>query len=173
MMFPSKAALAVLLMGPLLALGPSQPANVGAASLSNDRVAALGGWVQRTSGAGPARGYITFVNPAPVPMVIDAVTSPLATTVVLHSGALAAAGAGGGLAHLYCGDPPADPPDGYVSGNFDTNPLVVPARSTVSVAPGHGWLALAGLGPVGRGLAVPLLLYLDDGSRLKATLAVL
>jgi hypothetical protein len=105
-------------------------------------------------------------------MVIDAVTSPLATTVVIHSGALAAVAPDGGLAHLYCGDPPADPPDGFLSGNFDTNPLVVPAHSSVSMAPGHGWLALAGLAALPHGSGIPLQLFLDDGSQLGVVLAV-
>jgi hypothetical protein len=105
-------------------------------------------------------------------MIVDAVTSPLATTVVIHSGALAAAASNGGLAHLYCGDPPADPPDGFLSGNFDTNPLVVPARSSVSMAPGHGWLSFAGLAPLPRGSGVPVQVFLDDGSQLRVVLSV-
>src|ERR1700704_2541087 len=122
----SKAAVAALATGSFLALGPSQPATVTAASVWNAPVEARGGWLQRVadpSTTGAARGYVTFVNRASAPMIVDAVTSPLAVTVVLHSGALASADADGGLAHLYCGNPPADPPEGFVSGNFDTNPL--------------------------------------------------
>lgn len=56
-------------------------------------------------------------------------TSPLAAPVILHHGPLLAAGSGGGIAHLFCGDPPADPTEEFIAADFDSNPLVVPRLS--------------------------------------------
>jgi len=126
------------------------------------------GWVESRTGD----GYFTIVNRTPEAVQVDAVTSPVATTVILHHGPLLAAGNGGGIAHLYCGDPPADPTEGFIAADFDTNPLAVPPRSSVVVAPGHGRLSLALPAPgVRPGGSVPIRLYLDDGRELTVRLA--
>jgi copper(I)-binding protein len=148
-----------------LALGLLSTAAVRPAGASLEVV---GGWVEYRTGD----GYFTIVNRTPRAVQVDAVTSPVATTVILHHGLLLAAGSGGGIAHLYCGDPPADPTEGFIAADFDTNPLAVPPRSSVVVAPGHGRLAFALPAPALRpGASVPIRLYLDDGEQLGVSLA--
>jgi hypothetical protein len=130
------------------------------------RFEAAGGWVDGRTGA----GYFDLRNPTSAALEVDAVTSPAATTAVLHHGPLVVAGPDGRIAHLFCGDPPADPPEGYVTADFDTQPLAIPAHSDVTISPGHGWLQLSGVrwprGPV------PVRLYLASGGQIDVRLTV-
>jgi copper(I)-binding protein len=115
-----------------------------------------------------ADGYLTITNASATTAQIDAVTSPDVTTADLHHGSLQSAGSpGGSLAHLYCGDLPADPSDHSSIRYTDDDPLVIPAHSIVTIVPGHGRLTLsAPPGKLRPGRPISITLHLDDGSQL-------
>jgi copper(I)-binding protein len=145
------------LVGLTLALGPASA------------VETRGGWIR----AGTDSAYFTIRNRSAQTLEIDAVTSRAAATAVLHHGPLVAAGRDGRLAHLFCGDPPADPPEGYVSADFDTMPLALPPHSDVVIDPGHGRLELIGLDArAWRGPWIDVRLYLDTSQQVDLRLAV-
>jgi hypothetical protein len=116
-----------------------------------------------------ADGYLTITNSSATPTQIDAVTSPDVTTADLHHGSLQPAGSTGqALAHLYCGDLPADPSDHSSIRYTDDDPLVIPARSVLTVASGHGRLTLSATpGKLRPGRPIAVILHLDDGSQLR------
>jgi copper(I)-binding protein len=119
-------------------------------------------------------GYLTIVNRSGHPAQLDAATSPASASVVLHHGALASGGPSNGAPeHLYCGLAPATPTGQLVALRTDTDPLLVPAGATITIAPGHGRFALTRLlATARRGDRVPLSLYLDSGARIDVLVPI-
>ena len=158
-----------LLVGVALAELSAGLVAIPMAGVPSTEIRVVQGWIPSHTDT----GYLTIVNPTSRSVVVDAVTSPAATTVVLHHGPVIAAANDGRIAHLFCGDPPADPTEGFIAADFDTIPLTVPPRSSLTVAPGHGWLQFSALEPAVWGQrSVPVRLYLDNDGEVTTHLVV-